>query len=227
MRLVRGILALTLLLLAGCGSTEPSVSPAELFMEYARSTEVRNDRFPTSDGASEDRLANFAAHGTPQQIQNLLFQAFDCESAGGNFPVSRCEAGVPVKKAAETFGGTLYGRSIVVRHADGSLELVTLYVAADGDRAQLIDPAGETYTDLEAFRAGNDLLDSQDMVLTLRDITSVPGEGEIVVVTGHTPSTWQWWLLGGFGVLVLLVAAGLVIRRARRRAVLPGEPGHP
>ena len=43
---------------AGCGSGEPSVSPGELFGEYARSTDVRNDRFPSGGGAAEDRLAN-------------------------------------------------------------------------------------------------------------------------------------------------------------------------
>jgi hypothetical protein len=207
---------LVLLLVSGCGSAEPSTSPADLFMEYARSTEVRNDRFPTN-GGSEDRLANFASRGTPEQIRNLLFQAFDCEAAGGDFPVSRCDASVPVQQAAESFGGTLHGRSVVVKHGDGSLELVTLYVAADGDRAQLIDPEGETYTDLEDFRAGNDLLGADDQVLTLKNVTSVPGEGEFVVVTGQIPSTWQWWLLGGAGVILLLAVAGLVTRRARRR----------
>lgn len=217
MRIGRGVAGLALLLVSGCGSAEPSMSPGDLFMEYARSTDVRNDRFP-SFGGSGDRLANFAAHGTPDQIRARLFQAFDCEAAGGNFPVSRCDLTVPVKKSAESFGGKPHGRSIVVRHDDGSLELVTLYVVVDGDRAVLVDPEGQTYTDLEDFRANNDLLDSDDTILTLRDVTSVPGEGEIVAVTGHTPPTWQWWLVGGGAVVV---AAGLVTWLVRRRPAAP------
>lgn len=205
------------------------MSPTDLFLEYARSTDVKNDRFPTDDASSGDRLANFAAHGSPEQVRNLLFRAFDCELAGGDFPISRCELGVPVRKAAEDFGGKPHGRTIVVRHADGSIELVTLYVLVDGDRTALVDPDGQTYAGLEDFRANNDLLDSDDQVLTLREITSVPGEGEFVVVTGHTEPTWQWWLLGAAGGLVLLAAAGLLTRRVRRRpaAPAPEAPGRP
>ncbi|GAB3433210.1 hypothetical protein GCM10027436_09090 [Actinophytocola sediminis] len=212
------------LLVSGCGST-PTMAPGELFLEYARSTDVVNDRFPTTGESSGDRLANFASFGNPQQIQTLLFTSFDCGLEHGEFPVSRCVLGTPVKKAAESFGGKPHGRTIVVKHADGSIELVTLYVLVDGDRTALTDQDGQTYTGLEDFRANNDLLDSDDLVLTLRDITSVPGEGEFVVVTGHTPATWQWWLLGGLGVLVVVLAAGIVMRRVRHRPAPPAPEG--
>ncbi|ONI86451.1 hypothetical protein ALI144C_11060 [Actinosynnema sp. ALI-1.44] len=55
-------------------------------------------------------------------------------------------------------------------------------------------------------------------MLTLRDITSVPGEGEVVAVTGHTPSTWQWWLFGGIAVLALLGTGIIFVVRRRRDA---------
>ena len=70
---------------------------------------------------------------------------------------------------------------------------------------------GETYTGLEDFRAGNDVLSHDDTVLTLRNITSVPGEGEFVVVSGHTAPVWPWWAAGGSAVLVVAGAVRFVV----------------
>ncbi|WP_033388664.1 hypothetical protein [Kibdelosporangium aridum] len=57
------------------------------------------------------------------------------------------------------------------------------------------------------------MLTSDDTMLTLRDITSVPGKGEIVAVTGHTTPTWPWWLLGGIVVLAVVGAGFVVVQR--------------
>ena len=208
------------LLVSGCGSTEPSASVNQLFGEYLRSTEVRNDRF-VSTGSSADRMSNFAAYYTPEQLLAVLLATFECDNVEPENPEPRnfCEPSGAVERVARDVGGELHARSVLVKHDDGSLELITLYVVRNPDRALLVDPDGRTYTGLEDFRAGNELLTSEDTMLTLRDITSVPGEGEAVTVTGHTPPVWPWWLLGG-GVVVVLLAAGtyLVHRRSEARA---------
>jgi hypothetical protein len=151
-------------------------------------------------------------------LQAALLQTFKCGEAAAN----RCDLNGTVIKAAQDFAGSAaepFGRSILVKHEDGSLELVTLYVVqASGNQARLIDQTGRTYTDLEDFRANNDLLTDDDTMLTLRNITSVPGEGEVVAVTGHTASTWQWWLLGGTAVLALPGIGIVVFVRRRREA---------
>jgi hypothetical protein len=212
---------------AGCGSTEPSVSPGELFGEYARATDVRNDRFPSTGGSSEDRLANFASMGTPDQIAGSLLRTYECGegSSSNRAPSNRCQLTGPVIRAAADFAGAgaePLGRSLLVKHDDGNLELITVYVVQRPDgEARLIDQNGETYTGLEDFRSGNDLLGHNDIMLTPRNITSVPGEGELVVVSGHTAPVWPWWLAGGLGVLAV---AGAVIVVARRRAARFPDP---
>ena len=167
--------------------------------------------------------------GTPDQVAARLLRTYECDygtaaTSGGT--AAGCESPGPVDRAAREFAGDgakLFGRSVLVKHDDGQLELFTLYVVqrADG-AARLIDGTGATYTDLEDFRSGNDVLDHDDTMLTLRNITSVPGEGDIVVVSGHTASTWQWWLLGGLATLVVLSAVVVVVRR--RRAVRHPDP---
>lgn len=209
-------------LVAGCGSGEPSVSAGELFGEYARSTDVRNDRFPSAGGSGEDRLANFASMGTPDQLVASLLRTYEC----GDSAAARCELNPEVDAAVADFAGDgvqPLGRSLLVKHADGGLELITLYVVrrADG-AARVIDETGATYTGLDDFRAGNDLLDHDDAMLTLRDLTSVPGAGDIVVVTGHTAPTWQWWALGGIAALAVLGTGTVVVRR--RRAARHPDP---
>lgn len=213
--LVAAAVLTTLLPVAGCGSGEPTIEPGALFLEYARSTDVRNDRFGTSGGSSEDRLANFASMGTPDQLAARLLRTYEC----GEEPANRCELNDRINRAATDFAGPgakPLGRTLVVKHDDGRFELVTVYVVprADG-QARLIDGAGETYTGLEDFRAGNDVLTHDDTVLTLRNITSVPGEGEFVVVSGHTAPVWPWWAAGGSAVLLLAGLVSFVVRRRR------------
>ena len=87
--------------------------------------------------------------------------------------------------------------------------------SADDGQARLIDGDGGAYTGLADFRAGNDVPAHDDTVLTLRNITSVPGEGEFVVVSGHTAPVWPWWVAGGSAVLLVAVPVGFVVRRRR------------
>ncbi|WP_028922049.1 hypothetical protein [Pseudonocardia acaciae] len=61
------------------------------------------------------------------------------------------------------------------------------------------------------------MLDESDLILAPRNITSVPGEGEIVAVSGHTASAWRPWLFGGLGVIVVLAAFGVARHRTARR----------
>ncbi|TQS46208.1 hypothetical protein [Cryptosporangium phraense] len=198
--------------IGGCGTGEPSLSPGDLFGEYARTTDVRHDRFPDGGGSSADRLANFASMGTPDQVAGALMRTFDCGD-------DSCEPSGSVDRAAADFAGAdspILGRSLLVKHRDGSLELVTVYVVQKPDgSARLIDGNGGTYTDLEDFRSHNDVLEHDDTVLTLRNVTSVPGEGALVVVSGHTARVWPWWLAGALAALVIAGAVILTIRRYR------------
>ncbi|HEY3686425.1 MAG TPA: hypothetical protein VGL93_25550 [Streptosporangiaceae bacterium] len=209
-------------LLAGCAA-EPTASPGELFHEYARNPHVRNDVFPGM-GDSADRLANLAAQGAPVDIESQLFGAYPCAGQ------SRCTPSASVRQAARQTTGSdrLYQRYILVKHDGGAMELMPEYVARGRGTAVLIDGDGRTYHDLAAFRSDGPLR-SSDLVLTLGDVTSVPGKGRFVAVTGHTPATvWPWY---AGGAVVVVLAAGLVVwrRRTLRREfpetpVLQGDP---
>ncbi|MET9831304.1 hypothetical protein ABZ078_18825 [Streptomyces sp. NPDC006385] len=230
------VAALLVVLLASCGSSEPETTPGKLFQEYTRSTDVKNDRFPTDSGSSEDRLATFAAYYTPEQLEATLLAATPCEAGAGadtytgaNDDVNTgCPPNASVSAAARDFAGSkgeLFRRSVLVKREDTSLELITLYVARAKDRtAALIDSEGATYTGgLEDFRENNDLLGQDDVILTLRDITSVPGEGEIVAVYGHTAPTWPLWLGGGVGT-VLVIGLGFTLAARRRTRTATDAP---
>lgn len=221
----RVLVLVAVLLAAGCGQAEPSVTSGQLMREYASAAApVKNDRFgPSGSGGSgADRMANFAAYyGTPEQLAAALFVAYECED-GDDSVANPCRLSSDVTEAAREFTGTgdrPHARSLLVKHADGSLELVTVYIARrPGGEARLIDANGDTYTDLADFRSGNDLLGQDDTVLTLRDVTSVPGQGEYVVVTGHTAPVWPWVASGAAAVTLVVLIALTVIRRRRAAA---------
>ncbi|GIJ44327.1 hypothetical protein Val02_12130 [Virgisporangium aliadipatigenens] len=198
------VLLAVLMTATGCAPTEPSLSEGEMWQAYIRSSDVKNDRLPTPGRAAEDRMAHLASLGTPAQILGGLLRTFECER------VETCELTAPVRRAAG--GEAPLGRSVLVKHGDdGSLELATLFVTRGDDGNRLIDANGDTYTGLQDFREHNDLFTAEDTLLTLRDITSVPGSGGTVVVTGHTPSRTWWWIGGGAAlVLVLFIAAAMV-----------------
>ncbi|MFI5553247.1 hypothetical protein [Streptomyces sp. NPDC051738] len=233
---VAAITALLVLLLASCGSPEPETSPEKLFREYTRSTDVKNDMFPSDVGSSEDRIANFASKGTAEELLGTLLSATPCDlesDAGTDYDYESntgCPPNGSVRAAAQDFAGSegeLFRRSVLVQREDGSLELITLYVAQKPDKSEsavLIDSNGETYTGgLEDFRENNDLLSTDDVILTPRALTSVPGEGGIVTVFGHAPPSWRLWFIGGV-VTVLVLGLWLTLSKRRRTRTATDEP---
>jgi hypothetical protein len=111
-------------------------------------------------------------------------------------------------------------RFLLANYSAPDLYRVVLGTFRCGDgpgTAVAVDRTGRSYTDLTDFRAHNDLLTPDDLVMTSADLTGVPG-GPSVVVTGHTPPTWPWGLLGGIIALVSVLAAVLVLLRRRAKA---------
>lgn len=230
---------------SACSPEEASPGPDEdLLWEYIESNDVRNDRFPSgSDVGPEDRKATFAAYlGGPQDVLNALLSAFLCEGdedeeAGVIYPIeeeSACDVNGAVRNAVRDSVGAdaeIWGRSVLVKHDDGSLELITLYVARssdDGeggdDGAVLIDGDGETYTGgLDDFRDNNDLLDASDLILAPRNITNLEG-GRIVTVSGHTAEDRRAGLVAGIAAIVLLAATAITLDIRRRRRTHPPTP---
>ncbi|MBE1530802.1 hypothetical protein [Actinomadura algeriensis] len=203
---------------AACGAGEPPTS-GEIFGEYVRSTEVIGDEFASEN--TPDRMANFASFGSPDAVLGMIMTPRPCGESGCSRPWGRGGASSPDGTgldAAHAFsgpGGEVYERKALVKHENGDLELLSLYVArrSDGTSA-LVDSAGERHTGgLDGFRENNDVLDSGDHMLVPRDITAISGKGELVVVTGHTPSKWTPWFIGGGVVLVGAVVAGVLVRR--------------
>lgn len=216
------------LVTASCAAQDAPDPEPNLFGEYVRSTHVKNDRFH-STGSSADRMANFAAYYTPEDLQSRLLLAFPCTEpvdpshTGGDFFDTSCDLTDPVLAAVDSLGGTperVNGRVMLVKHDDGSLELLTVFVSED----RLIDGNGDLYADLADFRDNNDVLTEDDIVMAPQDITGVPGEGKIVTVYGHTASNWVLWLLVAAGVVVVLAATLVIVRRRRSRRLAASEP---
>jgi hypothetical protein len=186
--------ALSVALTSACGGTKVP-APGELIRDYAQSADVKNDRFP-GGGSGADRTANFAAQGyTPDTLAARLLATYEC-------------------------AGRLC-RSLLVKHADGSLELLILHVIP---AEKVTDSTGDSYRDLDDFRAHNDLLDDGDVLFTLTDLTSSAGTGEIVTVTGHTPSIWRWVLPAAGALLLILTIIHIIRRAAHRRRWDPAPP---
>jgi hypothetical protein len=225
------------LAVAACGSSPaPSATPEDLFHAYLESTNVKNDEFSGSP-SSADRIANFAAHGTPSDIESYLFSASQCdmtsggETSGGFTGQHGCPPNASVADATGNFtgsGGKFYERNILVKHQSGQLELITLYVAANSAGAtELIDTNGRTYTGgLADFRQNNELLTADDQVLAPTDITATSGGGQMVVVSGHTSGSNPWPFIGiGFVVLVAVGGGVIALIRARRTRPLGDQDG--
>lgn len=230
---------------SACSPEEASPGPDEdLLWEYIESSDVRNDRFPSSsDVGPEDRKATFAAYlGGPRDVLNALLSAFPCgdedEGAGVIYPIeeeSACDVNGAVRDAVRESVGAdaeIWGRSVLVKHDDGSLELITLYVArrsgGGGGDAVLIDGDGETYTGgLDDFRDGNDLLDADDLILAPRNITNLEG-GRIVTISGHTADDWRPRLIAGIAAIIVVTATAIALDiRRRRRTQPPPSPETP
>ncbi|MGA4837815.1 hypothetical protein [Streptomyces sp. G45] len=218
---ITGLMALAALgapTVSACDSSEPEPpSLTSLFRDYVESTDVKNDPYPAEGGSVADRKAAFAAQGDPQQLLNRLLSAYPCHTAEDK----RCPHS----------DGTFYRRNVLVKHGDGTLEVIALYVTdRPGRRDLLTDSSDRTYTGgLEDFRRHNDLLDSDDMMLAPTDLTNTKG-GKLTVVSGHTdddPS--RAWLIGGavtLGGLVLVgVAARFVALREEAREASEAREG--
>jgi hypothetical protein len=203
------------LLPVACGSSSPTTA-SDLFQEYLKSTNVKGDKF--RGATSADRIAEFAAEGTPSEAQIRLLAAESC----GEVAEDACLPDKSVSKAAEDFAGPtgkIYKRNILVKRQNGHLELMTLYVTRKADRAsELVDSNGKRYSEgLDDFRQHNDLLSAGDQILTPRNITATPGEGEVIAISGHTGLQWEPWLIGGIGIVaVVTVGAGFLLIRTRR-----------
>jgi hypothetical protein len=221
------IAAAGVVLLAGC-SAAPKTTAGELFTEYTRNTHVRNDVFPGM-GTSADRLANLASMGGPQQIEASILGAYPCAEQDTCKPddqvlaAMRTVIGPGAKTTTKTGVDRLYQRLILVKHGSGQMELLHTYVAKKPDGTPvLIDGTGRTYHDLADYQGNNDL-SSDDLILTLREITAVPGRGKIVAVPGHTTTNpWPW--VGGAVVVLAAAAAGVVVWRRRTLAREFPEP---
>jgi hypothetical protein len=194
---------------AGCGSSART-TPAQLFHEYLVSTDVQGDRY--RGATSADRLAEFAAEGSPEQNEAQLLGAFPCDQ------LEDCEPDDTILAMARP--GTLYQRHVVVKHRDGKLELMPLYLVRRGGTTTLVDGTGRRYRGgLADFRQHNTLLSEDDEVLTVRDVTRLSGPAEVVVVTGHTPPSRLPWVVAGIVAALLaaaVVAIGLLAPRLRR-----------
>lgn len=206
------------LVTASCAAQDAPDPTPNLLREYVHSTDVKNDRF-AGVGSSEDRIANFAAFYSVDRLNSRLLSAFECTTAGDpsqwgadHFDTS-CDLTDQVLAGVGEAGGTpekVNGRVIVVKHDDGSLELLTVFVVNN----RLVDGNGDTYADLTDFRENNGVLTAADIITAPDDITAVPGEGKIVTLYGHTPSHLGLSLLVVAGGVVLLVVV-LVMRRRR------------
>ncbi|WP_158890109.1 hypothetical protein [Amycolatopsis anabasis] len=227
-RLLAAILVAIGLALPACGSADAPDPKPNLLIEYWQSAAVKNDRLPGYGSAPGDRQANLAAYYSPEQLLSRLLSVFTCtdepldtERQGGDSFDTSCDLNAAVRRAVREAGGDpqhVSGRVALVKHPDGALELMTLFIA----NAKVIDANGETYSGLDEFRAGNDLLDSDDVILVPRELTQVTGENQLVTVYGHTRWAGWPWLLGSGGALAL-VAVLLLIRRKVRRAQQRGD----
>ena len=222
MRILAGLLiAAAALATSACGAEEGPDPAPDLFREYVWSTDVDEDRLPSA-GSADDRVAHIAAYYSIDDLRSLVFSTFKCDygaddQTSGQLFDTRCETPDRVRSAvANVDDGSendISARVLVVKHEDGSLELLTLYLAS----GKVFDTSGEPYEGLDDFRENNGLLDAGDLVLAPRDLTALSGGGELVVVYGHTPTYgWVWWSLGGVVIVVGLFVVFVV--RARRRA---------
>lgn len=215
-RRLLAVLALGLALTACSAQDAPDPKP-NLLGEYFRSGAVKNDRIRTA-GSGDDRIAHLASRYDVEQFKSLMLSAFPCDTDGdeheGEFFDTSCDLTADVEAATS---GEVYGRVILVKREDGSLELLTVFVSG----GKLIDSTGETYGSLDEFRSGNDLLSTKDVILSPRDLLQVEGGGEIVVVYGSTDNNaLVVWLVSG-GAVVVVLGAWLVLvfrRRAERAA---------
>ncbi len=235
MRIGAFVAAGLILATSACSTSEEPVPKPNLLGEYVRSTDVENDRFPGGGGSGEDRMANLASRYSIDQLKSRLLTPFPCTEPGSNSGSPRatlfktgCDLTPAVTAELRRAGAStdkVVARAVLVKHGDGKLELITLFLAPD----RVIDREGASYRSLDEFVENNDILESDDVIYAPRDITGDPGEGDVATLYGRTGVLWQPWVLGGLGFLLLAAAVVVVLRRFRRPAEMgeqePGEPG--
>ncbi|MGO1057222.1 hypothetical protein [Crossiella sp. CA198] len=208
-------------MLGACGPPEPPPGPVpNLLVEYVRAAEVRDDplaRYREHSRTPEDRMANFAAHFSPQQLQNALFAHRRCQDDADCAPSEAASAAMRESGRTEIFQ-----RHLLIRRADGAIEVLALHVArAPGGPARVFDRTGRDYGgELDEFRRENTLLAPEDYLRGPRELSRLDGEGELVTVTGSTARRWS---IGGGTVLTVigasltlaLLVAGIVLLRRR------------
>lgn len=212
------LLAIAALVLTACGSSSPPTqTPSQLFSAYTKSTTVKNDQYRGSTSA--DRLAEFAAEGTPQDVASEMFSARSCGTAQdlGCPPDSSATA-----TAARLSGtnGPLQVRTILIQHQDGGLELMPLYLVTDTQGAtELIDSTGQAYRGgMTDFQQHNTLLTDEDVLLAPDNITATSGTFSLVVLAGHTADgATSPWVIIVIAILIALVGSALVVTLVRLR----------
>lgn len=211
-----GLLALLVLVLTACGSTSsPTPTPSQLFSAYTKSTTVKNDQY--RGRTSADRLAEFAAEGTPRDVESAMFSMYWCTADELGCPPS-----ASTTAAAARFAGhntAFQARTILVQHQGGQLELMPLYVATNAAGAtELIDSTGQAYRGgMPDFQQHNDLLTPEDLILAPDNITAASGTFSLVVLAGHTQDGTGPWVIVTVVILIVLVASALVFTLIRLR----------
>lgn len=197
---------------AACGTDEPP----NVAGEYIESNDVKNDVYPTAE-TPEDRMAHLASMGSAEEIIASLFYPAPCVNAD----LDECTPSSEAYAAIQDFSGPepeYFMRFILVRSEDETLELMPTYVARNsGGDMVLIDIEGERYESLDDFRQNNDLLESEDWILTASDITDVEGGIDVVTVSGRTTPAWMPWVIGSGAAIVLASAVTIAVRLRSHR----------
>ncbi|CAM5742786.1 hypothetical protein SALBM311S_05605 [Streptomyces alboniger] len=148
--------------------------------------------------------------------------------------VSACGAAAPQMSREELFqeyidsthvkndwlggqGGTSAGRMANFASRGAPTELLSpLLSAPPCDADADFPPSGASRQAVRDFAGSAGSVCERDAILVPADITSVPGEGRVVAVSGHTAMNWQPCLIGTT-VAVLVLGAAIGARAARRR----------
>lgn len=224
MRWRSGLLTTAFLLLAtACAPAELPEPKPNLALEYFQAAATKDNQpgeyQPGNSPA--DRIGDWTTRSAPEVMDDVLLRARDC------LPDKDCQVPNAVSEAVRAFTegrARLWQRSILVKRADGSMELLTLFVARTADRrTRVIDTSGQVYSGvLDDFRRENGLLDSDDVIRAPRDLADVNGRPmQVVTLTGSTAPVVPSWVYGAGGVLLVLGGV-LLWRRMRHRPRPPG-----
>ncbi len=172
----------------------------------------------------EDRLAEFAAEGSPQAVENRLFGNRDITS------VEDLAERVPeeaLSRAKEIAGedGKIYERDVLVkRHSTGQWEWVRFWVAEkpNGSGAELIDQAGNHYNDLRNLQENGPWFTADDELVAPKNITSTSGDVDMGMHEGRVTPTYK---KVGHAVSFVATAVGTILSFTPGRAGRLGPGG--